>query len=122
LQEAARKCADQIGRRDSRIDPQAAGTLTEKAAAEASLELALSAAHIFEQWVQLERRAPPSILPEVRVGCSMALAAARGALQNVETDLAVIHDLHGDFGYISRMKARVAAIEARLSIPVTPGG
>ena len=94
-----------------------------KAAAEKNLEMALAAAQVFEQWVQLERQAPPSMLPDVRVGRNMALAAARGAVQNVETDLAVIHDLHDDFSYISRMKTRVAAIKARLAgTPVTAGG
>ena len=33
-----------------------------KTSAEANLELALSAAQIFEQWVQLEPMAPPSML------------------------------------------------------------
>jgi len=134
LQEAARKCAAQTASAEERHDPQGSRmedqssgqpTLLQarKAAAEKNLEMALAAAQVFEQWVQLERQAPPSMLPDVRVGRNMALAAARGAVQNVETDLAVIHDLHDDFSYISRMKTRVAAIKARLTgTPVTAGG
>ena len=132
LREAARKCAEEIDSRGrsneapneslSKRSP-AAYEQAEKAAAEANLEMALAAAQIFEQWVQLEPLAAPSMLSDVRVGRRMALAAARGALENVETNLAVIHDLDDDFGYISRMKSRVAAIEARLSAsPMMTGG
>ena len=34
--------------------------------------------------MQLEAQAAPSILPEARIGRSMAMAAARVALENVE--------------------------------------
>jgi glutamate formiminotransferase / formiminotetrahydrofolate cyclodeaminase len=94
-----------------------------KAATETHLELALAATQIFEHWVQLETLASPSMLSDLLAGRGKALAAARGALENVETDLAAIHDLDDDFGYISTMKSRAAAIEARLSITsVTAGG
>jgi formiminotetrahydrofolate cyclodeaminase len=48
----------------------------------------------------------------------MAAVAARGALENVAINLASIHDS----AYVSEMKSRAAAIEARLAaIPVTAG-
>jgi formiminotetrahydrofolate cyclodeaminase len=48
----------------------------------------------------------------------MAAAAARGALENVAINLASIHDS----AYVSEMKSRAAAVEARLAaIPVTAG-
>jgi glutamate formiminotransferase len=134
LRDAARKCADEVASRersneappdtfDSRADREATLGRADKAAAEANLDMALAAAQIFEQWVQLETLAAPSMLSDARVGRGMALAAARGALENVETNLAAIHDLEDDFGYISTMKSRVAAIEARLTTnPVTAGG
>ena len=85
--------------------------------------MALAAAEIFEQWVQLEAMAAPSMLSDLRVGRRMATAAVRGALENVETNLATMHDLGADFGYISKIKSRAAAIEARLSTnPVTADG
>ncbi len=94
----------------------------EMSAAEANLELALTAAQIFDQWVQLEAMAAPSMLTALRIGRGMALAAALGALRNVETHLAAIHDLGDDFGYISRIRSRMAGIEARLSFnPVSAG-
>jgi glutamate formiminotransferase len=93
-----------------------------KAAAEGHLELALAATQIFENWVQLETMAAPSMLPDIRAGRQAALAAARDALQRVETDLAAMRDMGEDFGYISKVASRVAAVEARLSTnPVTAG-
>jgi len=41
----------------------------------------------------------------------MAAAAARGALENVAINLASLHDS----SYVSEMKSRAAAIEARLA-------
>jgi glutamate formiminotransferase len=134
LRDAAHTCAEDIASKerpnetpkdslDSRADRQATLERAEKAAAEANLDMALAAVQIFEEWVQLETLAAPSMLSDLRVGRGMALAAARGALENVETNLAAIRDLEDDFGYISTMKSRVAAIEARLTAnPVTAGG
>jgi hypothetical protein len=66
--------------------------------------------------------AAPSMLTALRIGRGMALAAAQGALQNVETHLTAIHDFGGDFGNISRIRSRAAGIEARLSLnPVSAG-
>ena len=108
---------------DEKTSRHGATRQAEKDAAEANLEMALAATQIFEQWMQLETLAGPSILSEVRVGRSMAMAAARGALENVEANLTAIHELGRDLGYVSMMKSRMAVIEARLSAnPVTAGG
>ena len=134
LREAARRCAEEIGSRgisneapkeslNPEVDRPATIRRTAKDEAEANLELALTAAQIFEQWVQLETVAAPSMLPDLRIGRGMAMAAVRGALENVETGLAAMQDLGHDCGYISKMKSHAAAIEARLSAnPVTMRG
>jgi hypothetical protein len=62
------------------------------------------------------------MLSELRLSRRLAMAAARGALENVETNLAAIRDFGRDFGYISRMKSRVAAIETRLSVDTVKAG
>ncbi len=123
LREAANTCAAQIASTAQIIEPPKATTLqAETSAAEANLEMALTAAQIFEQWVQLEAMAAPSMLTALHIGRGMALAAAQGALRNVETHLAAIHDLGDEFGYISRIRSRAAGIEARLSLnPVSAG-
>jgi glutamate formiminotransferase/formiminotetrahydrofolate cyclodeaminase len=87
-------------------------------AAEVPMETAFAAVEVFEKLVQLEAIAAPSMLSDLHVGRLMAAAAARGALENVATNLASIHDS----AYVSEMKSRAAAIEARLAaIPVTAG-
>ena len=87
-------------------------------AAEVPMETALAAAEIFEKLVQLEAMAAPSMLSDVHVGRLMALAAARSALENVAINLASLHDS----SYVSEMKSRAAAVEARLAAnPVTAG-
>jgi formiminotetrahydrofolate cyclodeaminase len=87
-------------------------------AAEVPMETAFAAVEVFENLVQLEAIASPSMLSDLRVGRLMAAAAARGALENVAINLASIHDS----AYVSEMKSRAAAVEARLAaIPVTAG-
>jgi len=125
LLEALREASREFARG---ISPEAQGANassdhSEKDAAEANLQLALAATQIFEQWMQLEPLAGPSMLSEVRVARLMALAAARGALENVEANLTVIGEVDRNFDYLSRVRSRMAAIEARLSVnPVTAGG
>jgi glutamate formiminotransferase len=123
LREAANSCAAEIASTAHANESPKATTLEAKrSSAEANLELALIAAQIFEQWVQLEAMAAPSMLTALHIGRGMALAAAQGALRNVETHLAAIYDLGDDFGYISKMRSRMAGIEARLSLnPVSAG-
>jgi glutamate formiminotransferase/formiminotetrahydrofolate cyclodeaminase len=87
-------------------------------AAEVPMDTALAAVEVFEKLVQLEAIASPSMLSDLHVGRLMAVAAARGALENVTINLASIHDS----AYVSEMKSRAAAVEARLAaIPVTAG-
>jgi glutamate formiminotransferase/formiminotetrahydrofolate cyclodeaminase len=87
-------------------------------AAEVPMETAFAAVEVFEKLVQLEAIASPSMLSDLHVGRLMAVAAARGALENVAINLASIHDP----AYVSEMKSRAAAVEARLAaIPVTAG-
>ena len=78
--------------------------------AELNLETAISAVQVFEQVVQLETLAAPSMLSGSRILRLMAMAAAGAALENVEISLRSIHDL----GYVGTMQSRAAAIEARL--------
>ena len=123
LREAANACAAEIASTAHTNAPPKATTLqAETSAAEANLELALTAAQIFERWVQLEAMAGPSMLTALRIGRGMALAAAQGSIRNVETHLAAIHHLGEDFGYILRISSRVAGIEARLSLNSVSAG
>jgi glutamate formiminotransferase len=78
---------------------------------DASFEIALAAAEVFEQLVQLETIAAPSILADLQVARAMATASARGALATVTANLSAIEDLE----YVLRMKSRAATIEARLA-------
>jgi formiminotetrahydrofolate cyclodeaminase len=82
------------------------------------METAIAAVEVFEMLVQLEALAAPSMLSDLHVGRLMAVAAARGALENVTSNIASI----GDSAYVLDMKSRVAAVEARLAAgPVTAG-
>ena len=61
-------------------------------AVEVPLEVARNAATVFEKLRQLESMASPSMLSDVRVGRMMAVAAARGALENVVVNLESVTD------------------------------
>jgi glutamate formiminotransferase/formiminotetrahydrofolate cyclodeaminase len=80
-------------------------------AAEVPMETAVAAVEIFEKLVQLQALAAPSMLSDLQVARGMATAAARGALENVAINLASLHDQ----SYVSEMKSRTAAVEARLT-------
>ena len=87
-------------------------------AAEIPMETALAAVKVFEELVQLEAIAAPSMLSDLRVGRLMAAAAARAALENVAINLASIDDS----AYVLDMKSRAKAVKARLATsPVTAG-
>ena len=121
LRETSRICAQRIksGPDETRVPTEQ----TELEAAEANLEIALAATQIFEEWMQLEVQAGPSILSESRIGRSMALAAARSALENVEANLQAAREFGHDLTPVSGFKSRIGAIEARLSKnPETAGG
>ena len=59
-------------------------------AARANLETALAALKEFEQWMQLEALAGPSILSDFRAGRQLAATAARDALDTVDANLKAI--------------------------------
>ena len=63
-----------------------------KGAVEVPLEVARNAAKLFEKLGQLEAVCGPSMLSDVRVARMMAATAARGALENVATNLGSITD------------------------------
>jgi glutamate formiminotransferase len=82
-----------------------------KGAAEVPLEVAEAAAEIYERLGQLEGAIAASMLSDLRVGRLMAVAAARGALENVSINLSGITDSH----FLAAMKQKTAAIELRLA-------
>jgi glutamate formiminotransferase/formiminotetrahydrofolate cyclodeaminase len=100
-----KESAEEQSRRDAAMESAT------RHAAEVPMETALAAVEVFEKLVQLESMAAPSMLSDLRVGRLMAAAATRGALENVAINLASIRDS----SYISEMKSRAAAVEARLA-------
>ena len=89
-----------------------------RAAAEVPLQVAEVAVELYERLGQLETVSAASMRSDLRVGRLMAVAAARGALENVAINLESITDV----GYVAAMQARAAALEARLaSSPVIAG-
>jgi formiminotetrahydrofolate cyclodeaminase len=75
------------------------------------LRVAQAAAEIFERLGQLEAVSSPSMLSDLRVGRLMAVAGARGALENVAINLESITDA----AFVGKMRSEAAAVEARLS-------
>jgi len=89
-----------------------------RGAAEVPLQVAEAAVELYERLGQLETVSAASMRSDLRVGRLMAAAAARGALENVAINLESITDV----GYVAAMRARAAALEARLaSSPVIAG-
>jgi glutamate formiminotransferase / formiminotetrahydrofolate cyclodeaminase len=80
-----------------------------KCAAEVPFEVARKAAEVSEKLGQLEAMASPSMLADIRVGRLMALAAVRGAIENVTSNLESI----ADSGFVSRMKSEAQALVPR---------
>ena len=81
------------------------------AAVEAPLEIARKAATVFDQLGQLEPMAGTSMLSDVRVGRMMAATAVRGALENVDTNLASVTDADFD----RRVRSEVLSLASRVS-------
>jgi glutamate formiminotransferase len=86
LREANRKLEEETGSRETG-EPLTASRSVARDAARASLETALAALQLFEQWIQLESVAGPSILSDFRAGRQLALTAARDALDTVDANL-----------------------------------
>lgn len=80
-------------------------------AAQVPLEVARSAAGIFERLGQLEPISSPSMLSDIRVGRLMAAAGVRGALENVAINLESITDAV----FAERMRTESVSLLARVA-------
>jgi glutamate formiminotransferase / formiminotetrahydrofolate cyclodeaminase len=74
------------------------------------LEMARRGAEVFDTLGQLEPMAGPSMLSDVRVGRMMAATAVRGALENVNTNLASVTDT----AFASSVRAEVLSLSIRV--------
>jgi glutamate formiminotransferase len=84
-------------------------------AAEVPLHVASKAVAVYERLGQLEHISSASMLSDVRVGRLMAVAAARGALENVSINVESMAEAGADARIIARLKSEAAALEARIS-------
>jgi len=75
------------------------------------LEMARRGAEVFDTLGQLEPMAGPSMLSDVRVGRMMAATAVRGALENVDTNLASITDA----AFAGRARSEALTLRSRVS-------
>ena len=81
-----------------------------KEAAEVPLQVAGKSARLNGCLLQLERIAAPSMKSDLQVARLMAVAAAKGAIANVEINLEGLQDL----GYVEMMKGKVAELRTQL--------
>ena len=81
-----------------------------KGAAEVPLEVARRSAEILEKLGQLEGMASPSMLSDIRVGCLMARAAVRSALENVAINLESITDS----GFVTKTRMESKSLAERI--------
>jgi glutamate formiminotransferase / formiminotetrahydrofolate cyclodeaminase len=96
--------AEEIAQRESAIQSATKG------AAEVPLEVAEKASQLHTSLLQLETIAAASMKSDLQVARLMAVAAAKGALANVEVNL----DGLKDAGYVQTMKRKVAALRNQL--------
>jgi glutamate formiminotransferase / formiminotetrahydrofolate cyclodeaminase len=96
--------SEETARRDTAV--QAAT----KRAAEVPLEVAGRAAQLNGRLLQLENIAAASMKSDLQVARLMAVAAAKGALANVEINLKELNDM----SYVEKMKLRVAELRTQL--------
>lgn len=82
-----------------------------QSAAEVPMQVAESAAAVYERLGQLEAISAASMVSDVHVGRLMAVAGARGALANVAINLEGITDRE----FTLKLESRTAAVEARLA-------
>jgi glutamate formiminotransferase/formiminotetrahydrofolate cyclodeaminase len=97
--------AEEQRRRDDAIQHATRG------AAEVPLQVAEAAVAVYDRLGQLETISSASMRSDLQVARLMAAAGARGALENVAINLDAITDA----GYAARMRAKMAALEARLA-------
>jgi glutamate formiminotransferase/formiminotetrahydrofolate cyclodeaminase len=100
-----RDTAEAQRQRDEAIQHALAGAVN------APLEIARRAAEVFEALGQLEPMAGTSMLSDVRVGRMMAATAVRGALENVDTNLASITDA----AFAGRARSEALTLRSRVS-------
>lgn len=82
-----------------------------KQAAEVPLEAAEATVAVLEHLNQLTDITSPSMASDLKTGKHMAVAALRGALENVESNLGSI----ADTDFVSRQRQRVAVLESQLA-------
>jgi glutamate formiminotransferase/formiminotetrahydrofolate cyclodeaminase len=82
-----------------------------KGASEVPLQVAERAVELYERLGQLDAIIAASMRSDLQVARLMAEAGARGAMANVEINL----DGLTDAGYVAGMRAKIAALSARLS-------
>jgi glutamate formiminotransferase / formiminotetrahydrofolate cyclodeaminase len=96
--------ADEIAQRDNAIQAATRG------AAEVPLQVAAKAAQLNARLAQLETIAAASMKSDLQVARLMAVAAAKGALANVEINL----DGLKDTAYVETLKAKVVELRTQL--------
>src|SRR6202451_433781 len=84
-------------------------------AAEVPLHVARNAVVIYERLGQLEGLSSASMLSDVHVGRLMAVAAVRGALENVAINLESMIEAGADAVIVAKLRSDAAALEARVS-------
>ncbi len=84
-------------------------------AAEVPLQVARKAVVIYERLGQLERLSSASMLSDVHVARLMAVAAARGALENVSINLESMIEAGADAKIVAQLRLDTAALESRVS-------
>jgi glutamate formiminotransferase len=92
--------------------------LATQGAAEVPLSVAQHAAEVYGKLGQLEAISSASMLSDLRVGRLMAVAAARGAMENVAINL----DALADAAFVGDMRRKIKEVEARLVTPDAPAG
>jgi glutamate formiminotransferase / formiminotetrahydrofolate cyclodeaminase len=99
-----RDTAEASSNRDRAIQKALAGAVS------VPLEMARRGAEVFDTLGQLEPMAGPSMLSDVRVARMMAATAVRGALENVNTNLASVTDT----AFASSVRAEVLSLSIRV--------
>lgn len=82
-----------------------------RGAAEVPLEVAQAAEKILDHLAQLEPISSPAMASDLKTGAHLAVAALRGALENVKINL----DSLQDKGFKEHLRERLAQLENRLS-------
>jgi glutamate formiminotransferase len=84
-------------------------------AAEVPLHVARKAVVIYERLGQLEGLSSASMLSDVHVGRLMALAAVRGALENVAINIESMTEAGADAVIVARLRSEAAELETQVT-------